>query len=51
MTALSTISQPSSSPTARRSAKPLRPNPFVTCRDPATGRWSVVRPPTKAASS
>jgi hypothetical protein len=27
--------------------KELRPNPFMTYRDPETGKWIVVKPQTK----
>jgi hypothetical protein len=28
----------------RQSEKPLRTNPYMTYRDPSTGRWVVVKP-------
>lgn len=29
---------------APKSSKELQPNPFMTYRDPQTGRWIVVKP-------
>lgn len=26
--------------------KPLKPNPFITYRDPATGKWVVIVQPS-----
>ncbi|NJL21843.1 MAG: hypothetical protein HC895_15205 [Leptolyngbyaceae cyanobacterium SM1_3_5] len=29
----------------------LKPNPFLTYRDPATGRWIVVQPAPESSST
>jgi hypothetical protein len=29
---------------AKLSSQPLKPNPFITRRDPQTGRWLVIEP-------
>jgi hypothetical protein len=29
---------------AKLSSQPLKPNPFITRRDPQTGKWLVIEP-------
>ncbi|WP_017660368.1 hypothetical protein [Baaleninema simplex] len=33
--------------TPKKTESVLRQNPFTTYRDPKTGRWIVVKPPTQ----
>ena len=35
----------------KTSEKPLKPNPFLTYRDPETGRWIVVKEQETLSSS
>ncbi len=36
---------------AKPALKPLKQNPFVTYRDPVTGRWLVVKSSSSSSSS